>query len=34
MSIIGGYTPAQINVASHKLRTGADNVTGGLYGNN
>ncbi|MCJ7595084.1 MAG: type I restriction endonuclease [Desulfobacterales bacterium] len=29
-----GYTPAQINVAIHKLRTEADNHSRGLYGNN
>ncbi|MDX9788594.1 MAG: HsdR family type I site-specific deoxyribonuclease [Salinivirgaceae bacterium] len=29
-----GYTPAQINVAVHKLRTEADNHNRGLYGNN
>ncbi len=29
-----GYTPAQINVALHKLRTEANNATRGLYGNN
>jgi len=29
-----GYTPAQINVATHKLRIEADNHNRGLYGNN
>ena len=29
-----GYTPAQISVALHKLRTEADNHSRGLYGNN
>ena len=29
-----GYTPAQINVALHKLRTEADNYSRTLYGNN
>ena len=29
-----GYTPAQINVATYKLRTEADNHNRGLYGNN
>jgi type I restriction enzyme, R subunit len=29
-----GYTPAQIGVATHKLRTEADNHNRGLYGNN
>src|SRR3989441_876592 len=29
-----GYTPAQINVALHKLRTEADNHSRTLYGNN
>ena len=29
-----GYTPAQVNVATHKLRTEADNHSRGLYGNN
>jgi type I restriction enzyme R subunit len=29
-----GYTPAQISVATHKLRTEADNHSRGLYGNN
>jgi len=29
-----GYTPAQISVAIHKLRTEADNHNRGLYGNN
>ncbi len=29
-----GYTPAQISVAGHKLRTEADNHSRGLYGNN
>ena len=28
------YTPAQINIAIHKLRTEADNHSRGLYGNN
>ena len=29
-----GYTPAQISSALYKLRTGADNHSRGLYGNN
>ena len=29
-----GYSPAQINVALHKLRTEADNHNRSLYGNN
>jgi type I restriction enzyme R subunit len=29
-----GYTPAQISVATHKLRTEADNHSRSLYGNN
>src|ERR1700674_201539 len=29
-----GYTPAQISVAQHKLRTEADNHNRTLYGNN
>ena len=29
-----GYTPAQISVALHKLRTEADNHNRTLYGNN
>ena len=29
-----GYTPAQISVALHKLRTEADNHSRTLYGNN
>src|SRR2546428_6151893 len=29
-----GYTPAQISVALHKLRTEADNHSRALYGNN
>ncbi len=29
-----GYTPAQISVATHKLRTDADKHSRGLYGNN